>query len=149
MTWPGCFANRVPLLYQQGSCAIWESVLETSWKNYHVEQSRGAPPSGPLVIMVHFASVWVPFTSESKEAIASYPEVVKETKLALQECGRRVSVFLSRRRREIEEERKKSYITKYIPHIGIGLREILGFPEKEEQKVVRQLTGILEKTRGA
>jgi DNA topoisomerase-6 subunit B len=143
------FANRVPLLYQQGSCSIWESVLETGWKNYHVEQSKGAPPSGPLVITVHFASVWVPFTSESKEAIASYPEVVKETKLALQECGRRLSVFLSKRRRAIEEERKKSYITKYIPHIGIGLREILGFPEKEEQKVVKQLTNILEKSRGS
>ncbi len=142
------FANRVPLLYQQGSCAIWESVLEVDWKNYHVEQSRGAPPSGPLVITVHFASVWVPFTSESKEAIASYPEVVKETKLALQECGRRVSVFLSKRRRALEEERKKSYITKYIPHIGIGLREILGFPEKDEQKIVKQLTNILEKSRG-
>jgi DNA topoisomerase-6 subunit B len=142
------FANRVPLLYQQGSCAVWESVLDVDWKNYHVDQSRGAPPSGPLVITVHFASVWVPFTSESKEAIASYPEVVKEVKLALQECGRRLSVFLSKRRKAIEEERKKSYITKYIPHIGIGLREILGFPEKEEAKIVRQLTGLLEKSRG-
>jgi DNA topoisomerase-6 subunit B len=143
------FANRVPLLYQQGSCAIWESILDTGWKNYHVEQSKGAPPAGPLVICVHFASVWVPFTSESKEAIASYPEIVKETKLALQECGRRLSVFLSKRRRAIEEERKKSYITTYIPHIGIGLRAILGFPEKEEQKVVKQLTNILEKSRGS
>ncbi len=141
------FANRVPLLYQQGSCAIWESVLATGWRNYHVDQSRGAPPSGPLVISVHFASVWVPFTSESKEAIASYPNIIKETKLCLQECGRRLSVFLSRRRREAEEQRKRDYIELYIPHIGIGLREILSFSEAQEKRMVKKLKGMLKRAR--
>jgi DNA topoisomerase-6 subunit B len=141
------FANRVPLLYQQGSCAIWESVLSTGWRNYHVDQSRGAPPSGPLVISVHFASVWVPFTSESKEAIASYPNIIKETKLCLQECGRRLSVFLSRRRREAEEQRKRDYIELYIPHIGIGLREILKFSEAQERRMVKKLKGMLKRAR--
>ena len=141
------FANRVPLLYQQGSCAIWESILSTSWRNYHVDQSRGAPPSGPLVISVHFASVWVPFTSESKEAIASYPNIIKETKLCLQECGRRLSVFLSRRRREAEEQRKRDYIELYIPHIGIGLREILKFSETQERRMVSKLKGMLKRAR--
>src|SRR2546425_2195282 len=64
------YANRVPLLYQQSACAIFKAVLDTSWRNYGVSQSRGALPSGPMVIFVHMASVWVPFTSESKEAIA-------------------------------------------------------------------------------
>jgi DNA topoisomerase-6 subunit B len=141
------FANRVPLLYQQGSCAIWESVLSTSWRNYHVDQSRGAPPSGPLVITVHFASVWVPFTSESKEAIASYPNIIKETKLCLQECGRRLSNFLSKRRKLAEAERKKNYIEMYIPHIGVGLREILGFSETQEDRLVKKLKGMLERAR--
>jgi DNA topoisomerase VI subunit B len=141
------FANRVPLLYQQGSCAIWESVLATAWRNYHVNQSRGAPPAGPLVISVHFASVWVPFTSESKEAIASYPNIIKETKLCLQECGRRLSVFLSRRRREDEEQRKRDYIEMYIPHIGIGLREILKFSQTQEKQMVKKLKGMLKRAR--
>jgi DNA topoisomerase VI subunit B len=141
------FANRVPLLYQQGSCAIWESVLSTGWRNYHVDQSRGAPPSGPLVITVHFASVWVPFTSESKEAIASYPNIIKETKLCLQECGRRLSVFLSKRKKLAEEARKRNYIELYIPHIGIGLREILGFSEPKEKALVSKLKGMLERAR--
>ena len=66
------FANRVPLLYQPGACCITKAVLETSWRNYGIPQSRGALPQGPLVIFVHMASVWVPFTSESKEAIADY-----------------------------------------------------------------------------
>ncbi|HSQ13679.1 MAG TPA: DNA topoisomerase VI subunit B, partial [Candidatus Deferrimicrobium sp.] len=84
------YANRVPLLYQQSACATFKAVLDTSWRNYGVAQSRGALPAGPMVIFVHMASVWVPFTRESKEAIADYDEIRKEIKLALQECGRRL-----------------------------------------------------------
>src|SRR5262249_4158164 len=79
------YANRVPLLYQQSACATFKAVLDTTWRNYGVPQSRGALPAGPMVIFVHMASVWVPFTSESKEAIADYDEIRKEIKLALQE----------------------------------------------------------------
>jgi DNA topoisomerase-6 subunit B len=139
------FANRVPLLYQRTAGAIYDAVVDTSWRNYHVPQSRGALPSGPLTIMVHFASAWVPFTSESKEAIAGYPEIKKEMRLALQECGRRLQQFLRKRRRAAEAERKKGYIEKYIPHIAIGLREILGFTQAEEKRTVKRLKSILEK----
>jgi len=77
------FANRVPLQYQQSACAITKSVLSVDWKKYGLQQSRGALPAGPIAILVHIASVWVPFTSESKEAVASYPEIMKEVRLAL------------------------------------------------------------------
>jgi DNA topoisomerase-6 subunit B len=97
--------------------------------------------------VVHIASVWVPFTSESKEAVAHYPEILKEIKLALQECGRKLGAFVRHRRREADAERKRQYITKYIPHIGIALQEILGLTEKEESQVVRKLEDMLEKSR--
>jgi DNA topoisomerase-6 subunit B len=61
------FANRVPLLYQQSACATYKSVMETNWRNYGLSQSKGALPAGPILLMIHIASVWVPFTSESKE----------------------------------------------------------------------------------
>jgi len=141
------FANRVPLLYQQSACAITKSVLQTAWRNYAVEQSKGALPAGPLLLAVHMASVWVPFTSESKEAIASYPEIIHEIRLGLQECGRRLEAFVRKGRREAEALRKKDYIRSYLPHIGIGLREILRFKEKDEKKILNLLTDILEKSR--
>jgi DNA topoisomerase-6 subunit B len=141
------FANRVPLLYQQSACAVTKAVISTSWKSYGIQQPRGALPSGPLVVMVHIASAWVPFTSESKEAIASYPEIVKEARLALQECGRRLGLFIRRGLRQAEEMKKRSYIEKYIPHIGIALREILGLSEGQEKKVVETLTDTLERSR--
>jgi len=141
------FANRVPLLYQQSACAITRAVMTTSWRNYRLSQSAGALPVGPAIIIVHIASVWVPFTSESKEAIAHYPEIIKEVRLALQACGRRMAVHISRRRREAEAERRRSYIEKYIPHIGIGLREILGLSERQEAEVVNKLSAMLRKSR--
>lgn len=139
------FANRVPLLYQQSACAISKSVIGTAWKNYGVDQSKGALPTGPLVIAVHMASVWVPFTSESKEAVASYAEITKEIRLALQECGRRLDAYLRRGYREAEAKRKKDYIKSYLPHIAIGLGEILKLKEKDEKKIISMLTDVLEK----
>jgi DNA topoisomerase-6 subunit B len=141
------YANRVPLLYQQAACAATRSVLTTSWRNYALQQSAGALPSGPLLILVHMASVWVPFTSESKEAIAHYPEIIKEIRLALQECGRRLSVFLRRRRKAAESERKKAYVQKYIPHIAIALREMLNLSASQEKTLISQLTDVLERSR--
>jgi len=141
------YANRVPLLYQQSACAITRSVLATGWRNYALQQSAGALPTGPLVMMVHMASVWVPFTSESKEAVAHYPEIIKEVKLALQDCGRKLAVFLRRRRKAVDSERKKAYIQKYIPHIAIALREMLDLSDRQEKTMVKQLKDVLERSR--
>jgi DNA topoisomerase-6 subunit B len=112
------YANRVPLLYQQSACATFKAALETAWRNYGVTQSRGALPAGPMVVFVHMASVWVPFTSESKEAIADYDEIRKEIKLALQECGRRLGVFLRRRERAKSEFRRRNIFELYIEEVA-------------------------------
>jgi len=141
------FANRVPLLYQQSSCAITKAVIGTNWRGYGLPQARSALPSGPMTLMVHMVSVWVPFTSESKESIAHYPEIIKEIKLGLQEVGRKLHAYLNRRARIDDAEKKKAYIEKYLPHIGIALREILKLNKAQEGKVVRILTEILEKSR--
>ena len=120
------YANRVPLLYQQSACAIFKAVLDTSWRNYGVSQSRGALPSGPMVIFVHMASVWVPFTSESKEAIADYDEIRKEITLALRECGRRLGAFLRRRERADSEHRRRNIFELYIEEVVESCNRLKG-----------------------
>ena len=120
------YANRVPLLYQQSACATFKAVLDTTWRNYGVAQSRGALPAGPMVIFVHMASVWVPFTSESKEAIADYDEIGKEIKLALQECGRRLGVFLRRRERAKSEFRRRNIFELYIEEVVEACNRLKG-----------------------
>lgn len=120
------FANRVPLLYQQSACCSFKAVVETGWKNYAMTQPRGAVPTGPLVVMVHMASVWVPFTSESKEAIADYDEIRKEMKLALQECGRKLGTYLRRRKRMKREAERRSVFERYIGEIARNCEAITG-----------------------
>jgi len=120
------YANRVPLLYQQSACAIFKSVLDTTWRNYGVTQSRGALPAGPMVIFVHMASVWVPFTSESKEAIAEYDEIHKEITLALRECGRRLGAFLRRRERAYSEQSRRDIFELYIEEVVESCNRLKG-----------------------
>jgi len=141
------FANRVPLLWQGGGCAITKAVLDVDWRAYGLSQPKDGMPVGPVIFMVHIASAWVPFTSESKEAVASYPEIIKEIKLALQECGRQMQIHLRKRARIEDELKKRSYIDKYIPHIGEALQEILGLQDKEKEKVIVKLRDTLEKSR--
>jgi DNA topoisomerase VI subunit B len=141
------YANRVPLQYQQGACAITKAITGTEWRNYQMQQPRGALPVGPMLLMVHIASVWVPFTSESKEAIAHYPEIIKEIRLGLQECGRKVATHIRKQRREDDAEKKRAYIVKYIPQVAIGLQQILALNDDQRDKIVSNLTSVLEKSR--
>jgi DNA topoisomerase-6 subunit B len=102
---------------------------------------------GPIVLMIHIASVWVPFTSESKEAIAHYPEIIREIKLAIQECGRKLGMYLRRQRRIKQEMIKRSYIEIYLPYIGEALQEILTLKDGQVKTVISRLKEVLEKTR--
>ncbi len=142
------YANRVPLQYQQSSCAITQSIIQTNFRSYGLSQSRGAIPMGPCTIVVHLGSVWVPFTSESKEAIAHYPEIVKEIKLALQECGRKLASYVLKKQRLNNEMKKRGHIERYIPYIGMALQELLKLSPGQKDNVETELKGLLEEKRG-
>ena len=120
------FANRVPLLFQQSACSSFRAVTETGWRNYSLSQPRGGLPVGPLVIMIHMASVWVPFTSESKEAIADYDEIRKEMKLALMECGRKLGTYLRKRQKMQREAQRRDVFERYIGEISKSVNAING-----------------------
>ena len=142
------FANRVPLQYQQGACAITKSIIGTAWRNYGLSQSQGSLPVGPCTVVVHIASVWVPFTSESKEAIAHYPEIIKEVKLALQECGRKLASYVRKKKSINAESKRRDYIEMFIPHVSAALKELIGFSAKDEETAKILLKEILEDQRG-
>lgn len=125
------FANRVPLLYQQSACCAFKSVTDTSWRNYNMSQPRGGAPVGPIVIMIHMASVWVPFTSESKEAIADYDEIRKEMKLALQDCGRKLGQYIRRRQKMKREGERRDIFERYIGEISRACNALTGTDTQE------------------
>ena len=119
-------ANRVPLQFQHAACAITQTVLGTNWRSYGLTQSRGALPKGPVTLMVHIASVWVPFTSESKEAVASYPEIQKELRLALQSAGRKLGMFLRKRNRVRQESDRRNTFLRYLGEVATAVSDING-----------------------
>ena len=103
-----------------------------------------------MVIFVHMASVWVPFTSESKEAIADYDEIQKEITLALRECGRRLGLFLRRRERAASEYRRRNIFELYIEEVVEACDRLKGGKLPKEklktqlQKIATSRTGGLK-----
>lgn len=120
------FANRVPLQFQAGACAITQAVMGMNWRSYGLTQSRGNLPNGPVSVMVHVASVWVPFTSESKEAVANYPEIEKELRLSLQFVGRKLGMFLRRRQRVKQEGERRSVFLRYLGEVAQAVHGMNG-----------------------
>ena len=120
------FANRVPLLFQRGACGITEGIVRTDWRNYMLSQPKGSLPVGPMALLVHIASVWVPFTSESKEAVAHYPDIMKEIQLAAQECGRKLATFIRKRKAADYQAQRRSIFELYIEEVAIAIGKITG-----------------------
>jgi DNA topoisomerase-6 subunit B len=118
------YANRVPLQFQASACAITQMVMGTNWRSYGLSQSRGALPSGPITLMVHMASVWVPFTSESKEAVASYPEIQRELRLALQSVGRKLGMYLRRHQKVKHEGQRRQLFLRYLSEVADAVSEM-------------------------
>jgi len=123
------FANRVPLLYQQGACVLTKAVENVDWRRYGLEQRGGSGiPFGPAIILVHLASTKVPFTSEAKEAVASIPEIQGEIELALRECGRRLKVHLNKKEMKAKTRTKFEIVQEILPMIARKSAKIVGRP---------------------
>jgi len=120
------FANRVPLLFQRAACGITDAIVRTDWRNYLLGQPKGSLPIGPMALLVHIASVWVPFTSESKEAVAHYPEITREVQLAAQECGRKLATFIRRRKAADYQAQRRSIFELYIEEVAAAIGKITG-----------------------
>ncbi|MDI6721090.1 MAG: DNA topoisomerase VI subunit B [Candidatus Aenigmarchaeota archaeon] len=132
-------ANRVPLLYQAGACATTEAVKETDWKRYGLQQSGSNLPTGPVILVIHMCSVWVPFISESKEAIAPYPDIIKEMKLAMQDGGRELSRYLSGKRRAGEARRRIQIFERYSTEVASSVSQLTKKPEKDIEKKLKDM----------
>jgi DNA topoisomerase-6 subunit B len=142
------YANRVPLLYQKGACAFTQTAGDVNWKTYGLDQSGNNVPRGPATIVVHMASPWVPFTSESKEAIAHYDEILDEVKLAMQQAGRKLQKYTKKKTRIKKEKKKRNMIEQYLPHVAVGLKELLDLTSAEEKEIVEKLEAVLQEDRG-
>jgi len=135
------FANKVPLLYHQSDCVTSDATKDVDFRRYGFSQPGSSLPSGPLAILIHFASVWVPFTSEGKQAIANYPEILKEIKLALQDAGRKLGSYVNQKFKQNEMRLRKELFEKYVPELAESLSKLT---DKSKDKIIRDLEKIIK-----
>ena len=137
------FANRVPLMYQQGGCLLTKAIESVDWRQYGLDQAGGrGVPKGPAAILVHLASTNVQFTSEAKEALADNGEVLDEVRKAMLEMGRGLRKHLEKKKKMAKTQEKFELVNDIIPAIAEKSAAILGKP-------VPDLAGSITKIMGA
>ena len=138
------FANRVPLLYQQGACVIAKSVQGLDWRRYGLEQRGGKGiPVGPAIILVHLASTNVPFTSEAKEAIANIPVIQEEIKRALRTNANQLRRHLSKQERRKKMADKFALVQKVLPAMAQKSAAVVGKPVPKLDRVVAAIMDLV------
>ena len=138
------FANRVPLLYQQGADVITKAISNVDWRRYGLEQRGGqGVPVGPAIILVHVASTRVPFTSEAKEAIADVPEIREEIELALKALGRQLRLYNVKKERKSKLSEKFFLVTKILPEIARKSAEIVEKPVPPLEPVISKIMNVV------
>ena len=134
------FANRVPLMYQQGGCLLKKGIESIDWRRYGLEQTGGkGVPKGPAAILVHLASTNVQFTSEAKEAVSENEEVLDELRRALFEVGRGLQGHRKRIGQREKSREKFDLINKILPEIASKSSSMLGRPEPDLSPIITKI----------
>jgi len=135
------FANRVPLMYQQGGCLLTKAVESVDWKRYGLDQPGGRGlPKGPAAVLIHLASTNVQFTSEAKEAVAGNEEVLGEIRRALMEVGKGLKNHLKKSSQRKKAQEKFELINVILPEISQKTSQIL---DREEPNLAPIITQIM------
>tara|TARA_B100000927_G_scaffold132089_1_gene106357 strand:- start:12072 stop:14225 length:2154 start_codon:yes stop_codon:yes gene_type:complete len=134
------FANRVPLMYQQGGCLLTKALEAVNWKKYGLDQPGGSGiPKGPAAVLVHLASTNVQFTSEAKEAVSYNEEVFDEVRKAMLEVGRGLKNHLKKSSERKKAKEKFELVNIILPEISKKSSELLGREEPDLAPVITQI----------
>ena len=136
------FANRIPLLYDEGSDVVLKVVNDTDWGRYKVRSD-----SASMVIVSHICSTRVPYKTVGKENVADRPEIEKELRLALQFLSRKLSSYMSKKGQAEMAKKRANLYSKYLPLIAQFCTELAGKKkEPSYQKMIKEEIVIEEKT---
>ena len=136
------YANRIPLLYDEGSDVVIKVVNDTDWGRYKV---KGEPP---FIIVSHICSTRIPYKTAGKENVADRQEIERELRLALQFLSRKLSSFMSKRGQAEMAKKRANLYAKYIPMIAEFCTELSG--KKKEPNYKKMLeTEIASETKKA
>ena len=134
------FANRVPLMYQQGGCLLTKALESVDWKRYGLDQPGGTGiPKGPAAVLIHLASTNVQFTSEAKEAVSFDETVFDEIRKAMLEVGRGLKNHLKKSSQRKKAKEKFELVNIILPEISRKSSELLDREEPDLAPVITQI----------
>lgn len=138
------YSNKVPLLYQPGACATSKAVSDLDWRSYGLDQRNGTGiPFGPMILFIHVLGIRIPYTSESKEAVAPVEEIVNEIKAALKSAGRTVRSFLNKRERRKKISEKFRLVSTILPEISDKCASIAGEEPVRIEPVLSKVANVI------
>ncbi len=138
------FVNKVPLLFQQGACAITKAIADMDWRHFGLDQKQGSGiPFGPMIVMVHILGTKIPYTSESKEAIAGVGELSSEITAALRYVARDVRRFLNKKEKRKQINEKFKLIRDLIPSISEKVSALMEMPAPPIDPVISKIANVV------
>ncbi|MBN2014088.1 MAG: DNA topoisomerase VI subunit B [Candidatus Altiarchaeota archaeon] len=129
------FANKAPLLFDAGGCAITKAVSSVDWKRYGIKDFENSP----VTVFVNVLSTHIPYISAGKQSIAEDRKIMKEVRFALMEVGRRFQLYHSRKRRALEKEAKKQILLRYGSELASALAQLSNKNEEKIRKALQKL----------
>jgi len=131
------FANRAPLIFDQGGCAITAAARSIDWRRYGVDIANA-----PLTLFVNVSSAYVPYTSAGKQSVADEPEIINETRTAIMEAARELRKFLYRRIRAKERQERAGVFEQYLPVIARKASRLAGVAEPDIKPLLKKVSGV-------
>ena len=133
------FANRAPLLFDAGGCAITEAVKTIDWGRYglrNVEQM-------PITLFINLVSVFIPYTGAGKQAVANEEEVIEELRFAIMEIARDLDRYISGKSKDEQREQKRKAIMRYVKQISADL-PYLSAKDIKSSELEKKLIHLIE-----
>jgi DNA topoisomerase VI subunit B len=137
------FANRVPLQFDKGACAMTKAVENVNWRSYGLSQPKKSLPQGPYIMAISLVSPFIKFKNASKETVDASDELVEEIRRALQKCGQRLATHIRREAKADDMERKMQHIEQFAPVLVEGLCRIVTAKKGRKEKAMEGLSKIL------
>ena len=130
------FANRAPLIFDQGGCAITAAAKDIDWRRYGVNIAMA-----PLTLFVNVVSAHVPYTSAGKQSVAEEPEVYEEIRNAIMDVARELRRFLNRKIRREERQQRAGIFERYLPIIARKAASLAGKSEPDIRPLLKKIVG--------
>jgi len=130
------FANRVPLSFDQGSCAITEALKSIDWKRYGIRDLENAP----ITVFVNIVSTNVPYLSTGKQSVAPEEEILHEVRQATMKIARSLQKYINAKRAAKDEEMRSKIFETYVPVIMKEAAMLAGTDVPEYDQILAKVT---------